>query len=95
MCELRKRCFVERSSMATCIKPPIPAGTAPTDNTFYTEDELVNGRCPNHPSIVPDWFEEENYFFALSKYSDRLLAHIQAAPRFYCTRQSASRGAGS
>lgn len=54
----------------------------PNDNTFYTEDELVNGRCPNHPSIVPDWLEEENYFFALSKYSDRLLAHIQAHPEF-------------
>ncbi|HVB23676.1 MAG TPA: methionine--tRNA ligase [Ktedonobacteraceae bacterium] len=54
----------------------------PNDNTFYTADELVNGRCPNHPSIVPDWLEEENYFFALSKYSDRLLAHIQAHPEF-------------
>ncbi len=54
----------------------------PNDNTFYTEDELVNGHCPNHPSIVPDWLEEENYFFALSKYSDRLLAHIQEHPDF-------------
>jgi methionyl-tRNA synthetase len=54
----------------------------PNDNTFYAEDELVNGRCPNHPSIIPDWLEEENYFFALSKYSDRLLAHIQAHPEF-------------
>lgn len=54
----------------------------PNDNTFYTEDELVNGHCPNHPSIVPDWLEEENYFFALSKYSDRLLAHIQEHPAF-------------
>lgn len=54
----------------------------PNDNTFYTEDELVNGHCPNHPSLVPDWLEEENYFFALSKYSDRLLEHIQAHPEF-------------
>jgi methionyl-tRNA synthetase len=54
----------------------------PNDNTFYTEEELVNGRCPNHPSIVPEWVEEENYFFALSKYSDRLLAHITAHPEF-------------
>src|SRR5579863_3513852 len=54
----------------------------PNDNTFYAEDELVNGRCPNHPSIVPDWLEEENYFFALSKYSDRLLAYIQEHPDF-------------
>jgi methionyl-tRNA synthetase len=54
----------------------------PNDNTFYTSDELVNGRCPNHPSIVPEWLEEENYFFALSKYTDRLLAHIEAHPEF-------------
>lgn len=54
----------------------------PNDNTFYTEEELVNGRCPNHPSIVPEWVEEENYFFALSNYSDHLLAHITAHPEF-------------
>ena len=49
----------------------------PNDNTFYQEEDLVNGRCPNHPSIIPEWLEEENYFFALSKYSDQLLEHIQ------------------
>src|SRR6266704_1704067 len=54
----------------------------PNDNTFYQEEDLVNGRCPNHPSIVPEWLEEENYFFALSKYSDRLLAHIEEHPAF-------------
>ena len=54
----------------------------PNDNTFYTEDELVNGRCPNHPSIGPEWVEEENYFFALSHYSDRLLEHINEHPNF-------------
>jgi methionyl-tRNA synthetase len=54
----------------------------PNDNTFYQDDDLVNGRCPNHPSIIPEWLEEENYFFALSKYSDRLLAHINEHPDF-------------
>jgi methionyl-tRNA synthetase len=54
----------------------------PNDNTFYTDEELVNGRCPNHPSIVPEWVEEENYFFALSSYSDRLFAHINEHPEF-------------
>lgn len=48
----------------------------PNDNTFYQDEDLVNGRCPNHPSIIPEWLEEENYFFALSKYSDRLLTYI-------------------
>ncbi len=40
------------------------------------------GHCPNHPSITPDWLEEENYFFALSKYADRLRAHFEAHPEF-------------
>ncbi len=54
----------------------------PNCNTFYQDEDLVNGRCPLHPSIVPDWIEEENYFFALSRYSDRLLAHINEHPDF-------------
>src|SRR5712691_1767832 len=54
----------------------------PNYNTFYTDDELVEGKCPNHPSLTPEWLEEENYFFALSKYSDRLLAHINEHPEF-------------
>jgi methionyl-tRNA synthetase len=54
----------------------------PNCNTFYTDEELINGRCPNHPSLVPEWLEEENYFFALTKYSDRLLAHITEHPEF-------------
>lgn len=52
------------------------------DNTFYTDDELVDGRCPYHPSLIPEWLDEENYFFALSKYSDRLLQHIEEHPEF-------------
>jgi len=54
----------------------------PNCNTFYTDEELVEGKCPNHPSLTPEWLEEENYFFALSKYSDRLLEHITAHPEF-------------
>ncbi|HWZ18164.1 MAG TPA: methionine--tRNA ligase, partial [Ktedonobacteraceae bacterium] len=54
----------------------------PNDNTFYQDEDLVNGRCPNHPSIIPEWLEEENYFFALSKYSDQLLEHIQEHANF-------------
>jgi len=39
---------------------------------FYTEDELVDGRCPEH-GTRPDVVEEENYFFRLSRYGDHLL----------------------
>lgn len=54
----------------------------PNCNAFYTSDELVGGRCPNHPTLYPEWLQEENYFFALSKYGERLLAHIEAHPQF-------------
>jgi methionyl-tRNA synthetase len=54
----------------------------PNCNNYYSEAELVDGRCPNHPSIQPDWLEEENYFFALSNYADRLRQHFQDHPEF-------------
>ena len=54
----------------------------PNGNNFYSSEELVDGRCPDHPSIEPEWLEEENYFFTLSTYSDRLLAHINEHPDF-------------
>ena len=41
--------------------------------TFYTKDELTpEGKCPEHLTI-PQKVEEENYFFRLSKYQDKLL----------------------
>ncbi len=44
---------------------------------FYTEDELVDGRCPEH-GTVPEWVEEENYFFRLSRYADQLAELIDS-----------------
>ena len=38
---------------------------------FYTAEELIEGRCPEH-EIVPDLVEEENWFFRLSRYASRL-----------------------
>ncbi|CAN5552954.1 methionine--tRNA ligase [soil metagenome] len=54
----------------------------PNCNNYYTDHDLVDGRCPNHPSIQPDWLEEENYFFALSKYTDILREHFEKHPEF-------------
>lgn len=39
--------------------------------TFYTESELIEGKCPEHKK-EPDIVEEENYFFRLSKYQKQL-----------------------
>ncbi len=38
---------------------------------FYTEGELVEGKCPEHKT-KPDVVEEDNYFFRLSKYQESL-----------------------
>jgi len=48
---------------------------------FYKDKELVEGRCPTH-EIEPKWIEEENYFFALSKYRDPLLRLLEERPEF-------------
>ncbi|MEO7398538.1 MAG: methionine--tRNA ligase [Ilumatobacteraceae bacterium] len=46
---------------------------------YYTEDELVDGLCRVHKRPV-DFVEEENYFFRLSRFEDRLLAHYESHP---------------
>jgi methionyl-tRNA synthetase len=48
---------------------------------FMREDELVDGKCPDH-NKAPETVKEENYFFRLSKYQDQLLNHIEAHPDF-------------
>lgn len=48
---------------------------------FLKEEDLVDGKCPNHRK-EPEWIEEENLFFRLSKYADRVLEHIEANPDF-------------
>jgi methionyl-tRNA synthetase len=46
---------------------------------YYTEDELVDGMCPIHGTPV-EAMSEENYFFRLSAYQDRLLEHYGRSP---------------
>jgi methionyl-tRNA synthetase len=48
---------------------------------FKTEDELVDGKCPEH-GVEPEWIEEKNYFFRLSSFQDELLAIYDARPDF-------------
>ncbi len=48
---------------------------------FKQEKDLVDGNCPIHLT-KPQWIEERNYFFRLSKYRDRLLAHFDQHPEF-------------
>ena len=46
------------------------------DEAFIKESDLVAGRCPTHPNQEPVKVEEENYFFKLSKYQDRLVEYL-------------------
>jgi methionyl-tRNA synthetase len=46
---------------------------------FYTEKELQDGKCPDHQT-KPDFIEEENYFFRMTKYQDRLIDCLERNP---------------
>ena len=49
--------------------------------SFFTESQLVDGKCPDcGRSCVPA--KEEAYFFKMSKYADRLIEHIKTHPEF-------------
>lgn len=49
--------------------------------SFWTESQLVDGKCPDcGREVVPA--KEEAYFLRLSKYADRLIEHIQTHPEF-------------
>jgi methionyl-tRNA synthetase len=47
-----------------------------------TDSELVDGKCPIHPNLEIENREEENYFFAFSKYGQKLLDLYEKNPNF-------------
>jgi len=48
---------------------------------FYTEKEMVDGKCPDHQTPL-EFVKEQNYFFRMGKYQDWLIRHIQEHPDF-------------
>jgi len=48
---------------------------------FYTDRELVNGKCPDHLT-EPEVIREANYFFRMSRYQDWLIDYIRGNPGF-------------
>ena len=52
------------------------------DNEFKTDAQIVDGHCPDHPTLELQWLEEENYFFRLSAYQDRLEELYRDNPSF-------------
>ncbi|WP_425262777.1 methionine--tRNA ligase [Paenibacillus thermotolerans] len=51
------------------------------DEAFFTERQLVDGKCPDCGRAV-ELVKEECYFFRMSKYADRLLKHYEEHPDF-------------
>lgn len=49
--------------------------------SFWTQSQLVDGKCPDCGREVKP-AKEEAYFFKMSKYADRLIEHIQTHPEF-------------
>lgn len=49
--------------------------------SFWTESQLVDGKCPDCGRDVEE-AHEEAYFFKLSKYADRLVEYIESHPEF-------------
>ena len=49
--------------------------------SFWTESQLVDGKCPDCGGEVKP-AKEEAYFFKMSKYADKLIEHINAHPEF-------------
>jgi methionyl-tRNA synthetase len=48
---------------------------------FLTEKEIIDNKCPEHGK-EPQYIEEKNYFFKMSKYQDWLINHIKENPGF-------------
>jgi methionyl-tRNA synthetase len=51
-----------------------------SEEIFYTEKDLVNGKTPFGNDVVP--LKERSYFFRMGKYQERLVKHIEENPRF-------------
>jgi methionyl-tRNA synthetase len=48
---------------------------------FYTDKEIVDGKCPDHQTPLT-FIKEQNYFFRMSKYQDWLIRHLEEHPDF-------------
>jgi methionyl-tRNA synthetase len=78
--------FVQRIYDAGEIYEDVYAGLyCPRCEAFYTEAELVDGKCPVH-GIAPEYVEEKNWFFRLSAYQERLLDLFDRNPEFVLPR---------
>jgi methionyl-tRNA synthetase len=75
--------FVEKLRAAGDIEKRSYGGLYCTgcEGFWYERDLTEDGLCPQH-GIKPEWLEEENYYFLLSRYQDRLAEFFKANPGF-------------
>jgi methionyl-tRNA synthetase len=71
--ELWRRCFAAGKMYKKSYQGLYCVGC----EAFYTEAELVDGKCPEHLT-VPELVEEENYFFKLSDFQDEIARLIES-----------------
>ena len=76
------RNFCRKFTMpATSISTAMADFIVSAANDFIPKRICVDGKCPDHLT-APKLIEEENYFFRMSKYQERLLEHIEDNPDF-------------
>jgi methionyl-tRNA synthetase len=63
------------------VKRPYVGWYCTPDERFWTEKEIVDGNCPECGRPV-ERIEEENYFFLMSRYQERLIRYIEDNPGF-------------
>ena len=75
--------FVEKLKAAGDVEKRTYGGLYCTacEGFWYERDLTPDGLCPDH-GIKPEWLEEENYYFLLSRYQDRLAEYFRANPGF-------------
>jgi len=75
--------FVEKMRAAGDVEKRTYGGLYCTgcEGFWYERDLTEDGLCPQH-GIKPEWLEEENYYFLLSKYQDELADFFKANPGF-------------
>ena len=57
---------------------------------YYDESDLVDGKCPIHPTLIVKTIKEQNYFFKWSRYKDFLIEHIKNNPDFIFPKHRAN-----
>ena len=60
-----------------------------SDETYYTEEQLIDGKSPDSGHEV-EWVEEESYFFKMSAFEEKLLKLYEENPNFIqpCSRRN-------